>query len=122
GQALAVETRTHPLRRAVAGPGTEALDLDEKRSRAFHRRHDRGTAHPLCTLAQKELRRVRHRRQALRRHAEDADLVHAAEAVLAGPQHPVVQASRTLEIEYRVHDVLERLGPGNGPVLRNVAD
>src|SRR5439155_1685899 len=56
------------------------------------------------------------------RHFEHADLVHGAEAVLHGAQDPVVQRALALEVENRVHDVLERLGAGDAAALRHVPD
>ncbi len=53
--------------------------------------------------------------------AEDADLVHAAEPILGGAQHALVERALALEVEHGVHDVLERLRARDAAALRDVA-
>src|SRR5439155_782580 len=55
-------------------------------------------------------------------HLEHADLVHGAEAVLHGAQDAVIQRALALEVEDRVHDVLERLGARDAAALGYVPD
>ncbi len=71
---------------------------------------------------QEERRRIGHRQQPPAGHLEERHLAGGAEAVLHRPDHPVVQVALSLEVEHRVHDVLQRLGTGDGALLGDVAD
>ena len=57
-----------------------------------------------------------------RGHAEDADLVDAAESILRRAQDAVIEHALALEVQHRVDDVLERLGTGDAPALGDVAN
>ena len=53
-------------------------------------------------------------------HLEHADLVGRAEPVLHRPQYAKKTAFLSLEIQNRVHHVLQHLGAGDGTVLGHV--
>ena len=55
-------------------------------------------------------------------HLEDADLGGRAEPVLHAAQQPVGVEGVALQVEHRVDDVLQHLGPGDGALLGDVAD
>ena len=55
-------------------------------------------------------------------HLEDADLVGRAEAVLHRAQDAELMAALAFEIEHRIDQMLDRLGPGDLAVLGDVAD
>ena len=55
-------------------------------------------------------------------HLEDANLLGRAEAVLARAQESEAREALALEGQHHIDDVLERLGPGERPVLGHVAD
>ena len=76
----------------------------------------------IAAVAEEELGRVGDGNEPVLRHAEDADLVDAAEAVLRRAQHAVVERVLALEVEHRVDDVLERLRPRDAAALRDVPD
>ena len=73
-------------------------------------------------VAEEELRRIGDGNEAVLRHAEDADLVDAAEAILRRAQHAMIERVLALEVEHRVDDVLERLRAGDAAALGDVAD
>ena len=73
-------------------------------------------------LRQEKRRRVVHRGQAIRSHLEDPDLVGRAESVLGGPQDPVAVLAVPLEIDHRVHEVLQGPRARQAPLLGHVAD
>ena len=82
----------HALRRAEAGLGRQPLDLEQHRPRALEQRGDRAPRRVMAfAIAEEERRRVLDRNQPLLRHAEHADLVDAAEAVLRRAQHAMVE-------------------------------
>jgi hypothetical protein len=99
----------------------QRLHLHQERARPLHRGHHGGAGGALRPLAEEELGRVADGDEPLGRHPEDADLVHPAEPVLGGAQDAVVQPARALEVEHRVHDVLQRLGPRDPAPLGDVA-
>ena len=121
GEPPRIETGGHPLWRAVARLGRERLDLHQHRPSSFHQRGDRAAADALGPRRQEHRGRIRHRHQASLGHGEHAELVHRAETVLGGAEQPVVQRGLTLEVEHRVHDVLQRLGPGDAAALGDMA-
>src|SRR5690606_38388419 len=121
-EALTVEAGRDTLRRAVARACRKRLDLDQERAGPLDRRRDGRAADAHGPLAEEECGGVRDRCEALRRHPEDADLVDATEPVLRRPEHPVIERSRTLEVEDRVDDVLKRLRAGDRAALRHVTD
>ena len=55
-------------------------------------------------------------------HFEHADLVGRPEAVLHRTQDAEMVAALALEIEHRVHQMLDRLGPRDLALLGDVAD
>ena len=82
------------------------------------------TAAPISpgTVLPKSSDGIGHADQPLAGHLEDADLVRRAEAVLDGPQDPVLVVAVALELEHAVDEVLEHARAGDGAVLRHVAD
>ena len=103
--------------RAERGGRDERLHLDQHRPRALQGGHHRGARRAREALGQEQRRRVGHRAQAGARHLEDAQLRDGAEAVLHRAHDAVVLALLALEVQHRVHDVLEglRARPGCRP-------
>jgi hypothetical protein len=73
------------------------------------------------TEPEKQLAGILHRREPGLTHAEDADLLGRAEAVLAGAQQPKALAAIALEGEHRIHQVLEHARAGDGAIFGHVA-
>ncbi len=73
-------------------------------------------------LGQQRRRRVGQLRQSLARHLVEGDLVDRPETVLRDPQQTPRRAAVALDRDDRVHEVLERLRPGERAVLRDVPD
>jgi len=65
---------------------------------------------------------IDHRRESRPGHLEDADLIDRPETVLHRPQDAVVERALALEVEHRVHDVLERPGSRDAAALGHMAD
>ena len=110
------------MRRAEPRPRRERLDLDEHWPRSLHQRGHRGARDAGRPAGEEGGGGVRHGLEPRARHREHADLVHRPEAVLHRPQQPVVERALALEVQHRVHDVLERLGTGDAAPFRHVAD
>src|SRR5687767_6705271 len=73
-------------------------------------------------VTEEELRGARDDFESALGHAEDADLVDAAEPVLGGAQDSMIERALALEVQHRVHDMLERLRAGDAAALRDVTD
>ena len=73
-------------------------------------------------IGEEGARRIGDLEQARLGHLEHADLVGRAEPVLRRAQQPHRGVALALEIDDRVDEVLERLGPGDRAVLGHVAD
>src|SRR3989454_407823 len=99
-----------PLTRRLAEP-----------PRAFHQRGHRGARDAGRASGEKRGGRIGHGHEPRPGHLEHADLVHRAEAILHRPEDPVVERGLTLEVEHRVHDMLERLRPGDPTAFGHVA-
>src|SRR2546429_577949 len=97
-------------------------DLDKERAGPFQHRGHGGAGDTRGASGQERRGRVRHGLETGARHFEHANLVHGAEAVLHSAQDPVIQRALALEVEDRVHDVLERLGARDAAALRHVPD
>src|SRR4029453_451500 len=54
-------------------------------------------------------------------HLEHTELADCPEAVLDGADDTMGVVPLTFEIEHRIDDMLERLGPGQTPVFRHVS-
>src|SRR3989442_395685 len=117
-----IEARRDPLRRAEPRLRGERLDLDEERAGAFHQRGHGGAGDVGRTAREERRRRVRDRQQPAPGHLEHADLIDRAEPVLHGAQHPVIERVLAFEVKDGVHDVLERLRPGDPAPSRHVPD
>ncbi|HEX4634792.1 MAG TPA: ATPase domain-containing protein, partial [Rhizomicrobium sp.] len=121
-QALVSATAYGTPRRAVSRRRNQRLDLHEKRARALEAREHRRARRRARAIAEKQRRRIGDFGQALAGHLEDADLVGGAETVLDRAQHAEVMTPLTFEIEHRVDQMFDRLGPGNLAVLGDMAD
>src|SRR5438132_5911908 len=55
-------------------------------------------------------------------HLEDADLVGGTEPILLAAQDAEAVVALPFEVEHRVDDVLEHAGPGDRPLLVDVAN
>jgi hypothetical protein len=73
-------------------------------------------------VAEEELRWIGHCFEAALGHSKDADLIHAAEAILRGPEHAMIEAAFAFEIQHRIHDVLQRLGTRDAAAFGDVPD
>ena len=120
--AVGVEAVGGALGVAVGAGADERLHLDEQRPRAFDGAQHRRPGDAIRPLGEEQRRRVRHRLQAGAGHLEHADLGGRAEAVLHRAHDAVGVMPLALEVEHRVDDVLEHLGPGQRAVLGDVAD
>ena len=63
-----------------------------------------------------------HLHQARLLHLEDAEFLGGAEAVLDGAEQPKAVAAVALQVEDRVHQMLQGHRAGNGALLGDVAD
>ena len=117
-----IEARGAALRRGIDGAADERLGLDEERSRTFDGRCDGYAAQPFVVLRQEQLRGVVNLAEAALAHFVDAQLGGAAKAVLDAAQDAVHVLPIALELQHRVHDVLQNLRPGQAPFLINMPD
>ena len=118
---LGVDAGGDPPRHREVARRDERLDLEQQRPRALDRAGDGGA--DLARLAAAEERRgVGHADEPGAGHLEHAELVRRAEAVLDGPQDAMGVVAVALELEHAVDEVLEHARPGDGAVLRHVAD
>ena len=76
----------------------------------------------LLVLRKEQRRRIGDRAQALVGHGEHAQLVDRAETVLHRAHQAEAGMRIALEIEHRVHDVLQHARPGDRALLGDVAD
>ena len=120
GQALRVDAGGDPAGHGEIGLRDERLDLQEQRSRPLERAGDGRS--DLAVATAEQLRRVGDADQTCAGHLEDAELVRRAEAVLGGAEDAVGAVAVALELKDAVDEMLEDSGPGDGTVLRHVAD
>ena len=76
----------------------------------------------ILPVAEEQLGRVAHRIQSRLGHAENTDLVHAAEPVLYSAQHTVIEHPVALEVQNRIDDVLQSFRPGDSTLARHMPD
>ena len=117
-----IEARGTALRRGIDGAADERLCLDEERPHTFDGRGDGHAAQPFVVLCQEQLRGVVDLAQATLPHFVDPQLGGAAEAVLDAAQDAVHVLPVALELQHRVHDVLQNLRPGQAPFLIDMPD
>ena len=122
GEAVRVEPDGRAPRRAVAGRGDERLDLDEERPAALQRRRDdapgRGTS---CSTRNARAGSATSRRPASTISRTPTSSV-APNRFFEARTQPERAAALALDGDDRVDEVLQRLGPGDAPLLRHVAD
>ncbi|MDT4838658.1 hypothetical protein FQZ97_724200 [compost metagenome] len=122
GQAVLVETQGD-----AAGVGQmtgvhQGLHLHQHGPRTFPGGHHHAAGHRLLGAGEEDGGGVGDFLQALVGHAEHAQFVDRAEAVLHRPQQAQAAIGFALEIEHRVHHVLQHAGAGQGAFLGHVAD
>ena len=116
-----VQPEAHALGEAEGRGAREGLDLEEERPRALDRHADEGARHVQRAVREERGRGVLHLAQALARHLQQGQLGGGAEAVFLRPEHLEVAVLLPLQVEHRVHHVLQRLGARDHAVLRDVA-
>ena len=116
-----IEPHRQPPRRA-GRLVDQRLNLDQQRPGAFpHHRHH--AARDIGGPAREEDRRgVPDLSQPFLRHREETDLVRGAEAVLDGPDDAEPAIRLALEVQHRVHHVLQNPGTRDRAVLGDVPD
>ncbi|MCY1495018.1 hypothetical protein D9M68_289080 [compost metagenome] len=122
GQAVLVEAEGDPARIAEVAGIDQRLHFHQHRPRAFPGRHHHAARHRFLGAGEEDRRRVGDFLQALVGHAEHAQLVHRAEAVLHRPQQAQAAIGFALEIEHGVHHVLQHAGAGQGAFLGHMTD
>ena len=120
-QALRVDAGRDAARHGEVGWRDECLDLEQQRTRPLERTRDR-SPHLAGLDPAEELGRVRDADEPGPGHLEDPELVRRAEAVLDRAQDAVGVVAVALELQHAVDEVLEHPRPGDGAVLRHVAD
>ena len=121
-ESIGIETLRDASRRSKAHPIDQRLQLDEQRPPALARHGDDAAWRRLARAREEDGGRVLHLAQAARGHGEEAELVHGAEAVLGGAHDAVAAAGLVLEVQHRVHQVLEQAGTCDRAFLGDVAD
>ncbi|MEY3701178.1 MAG: hypothetical protein RI891_470, partial [Gemmatimonadota bacterium] len=122
-EAAAVVSGAHALRRAEPCLRGEPLHLQQHRPGPLDEAGDGAPTRPnSVAIPEEERTRVIDRHESLRGHPEDAELVDGAEAVFGRAEHPVVPRALALEVEHRVHDVLEGLRAGDATALGDMSD
>ena len=117
GQSIRIEPYCDSSRVCQMGLVQERLHLDEQGPGALARHHDGAAGHALGVALQKDRRGIGHLAQPGLGHGEDPELVHRPVAVLDGAHDPIAAALVALEIEHRVHHVLEHPRPGQHTLL-----
>src|SRR5690348_11132493 len=120
--AVVVEAVGGVARRAEGGGADKRLHLHQQRARALHADGDGGAAGATAMLGEEERRGVLDIHHAFTAHLEDADLVGGAEAILDAAQQAIAVEALAFQVEHGVHDVLQRPRPGDGALLRDMAD
>ncbi len=121
GSRFAASRRGEP---ALVSP-TSAWISTSKRARADDARDDARAARARAAFAggtEEQRRRIVDLMQSALVHAEDAQFLRVAEAVLVRAQDAQLAAAVALEVQHGVDDVLEQPRSGDRPVLGHVAD
>src|SRR6266540_1760442 len=121
-EAVLLQAHRQPPRVGRVRRVDQRLDLDQERPSAFLRDQNAGAGHLAVVLRKENRRRVGHAAQALVGHRENAQLVHRPEAVLERADQAKALVRVALEIEHRVHDVLDHARAGDRALLGDVAD
>ena len=122
GQAVLVQAQGDAPRVGQVAGIDQRLHFHQHRPGAFPGGHHHATGHRLLSTGEKDRRGVGDLLEALVGHAEYAQLVDRAEAVLHRPQQAQTAIGLALEIEHRVDHMLEHARPGQGAFLGDVAD
>ena len=104
------------------GRGDQGLDLHQDGAGTFQAGNDCGAGDFQRAFGHEQPRRIGHLLEPRLLHLEDPHLVCRAVPVLYGAKQPEGVRAVAFEIEDRVHQVLERPGPGDGPFLGDVPD
>ena len=121
-EAVGIEPAGLASRCAVRGLAGQRLDFDQDGAAAFKRRRDNAAGRRAGVAVEERPRRVGDLDEAPVLHLEHTDLVGRAKPVLGRPQQPQRRVALALQVDHRVDQVLERLGPGDRPVLGHVTD
>ncbi len=117
GKAVLIQAQGHPPRIREGTLIHQGLHLHHEGPRAFSGHHHQAARHGLPVARQEDGRGVRHFPQPPVRHGEDAELVDGAEAVLDRPDQAQGAFGFPLEIEHRVHHMLQHPGTGQRTLL-----
>ena len=104
------------------GRAGETLHFHQQWAGAFHGHGDGGTGRVDHAFRQKCLGRVGHFGQPAFEHLEDTHFGGGPETVLDRTQQAVSLEAVALQVEHRVHDVLQHTRPGDGALLGDVPD
>ncbi|KPY35505.1 Uncharacterized protein ALO65_05550 [Pseudomonas syringae pv. papulans] len=122
GQTILIQTQRHAARVGHVTVVHQRLHLHQHRPRAFPGRHDHTARHFFLRTGKKDRRRIGDFFQALVGHAEHAQLVDRAKAVLHRPQQAQAPVRLALEIQHGVDHVLKHARTGQGAFLGDVTD
>ena len=122
GKPVGVDARSGAPGTAVSTRRHESLNLHQQRPRALERGPGDAAGRVLIGSGQECPAGVDDLRQSALRHLEDTDFLGGAETVLGSAEQSQGRGPLALEIQHRVDEVLQRLGPGQGAVLGYVAD
>jgi len=121
GQAVLIQAQGDPAWVGQVAVIDQRLHLDQHWPGTFPGSHHHAAGHFFLGTVEEDCRRVGHFFQATVGHAEHAQLVDRAEAVLHGPQQAQTAVGLTLEIQHGIDHVLQHPRPGQRAFLGDMA-
>ena len=124
------QQQTHPVvihtgggtpRHGQLTSGHQGLNLQQDGPRALHGAGHNRTGRLLGATIQHKLRRVLNFRQARLPHFKDADLIGRSETVLHSPQDSIGCMPVALEVQHRIHHMLQHTGTRHRTFLGHMA-
>ncbi|MNN10635.1 hypothetical protein D3C81_1235650 [compost metagenome] len=122
GQAVLIQAQGHPARVGQVAVIDQRLHLDQHRPGALPGGHHHTARYFFLGTVEEDRRRVRDLFKATVGHAEDAQFVDRAKAVLDRPQKAQAAIGLALEIEHGIDHVLQHPRPSQRALLGDVAD
>ncbi len=119
---IGVDSPHRPSGWEVPGHVGEGLQLHQDRAPPLDGREYHRARHVLAPVLEKDPGRIGYLGQALHRHFEHAHNMGSAEPVLHRSQHAKAVIGIPLEGQDHIDHVLEKLRPGQGPVLGDMAN
>ena len=118
---VVVQPQDSPARRSETGCGRQGLKLHQDGPRTLHAGRHHRAGRVVRHFRKKHGRRVRDLVQPLFLHLEHPDFVGGAEPVLHGAQYSKYMVAIPLEVQDRVHHVLQKPGARDGALLGDVS-